>query len=556
MRGNRRRWRAGGATAVCLAAILTAGTGPTVAGTGWEAGGLLVPTGTAEERRPQVAVDSEGDRHVVWDDSNGHVWIAEAESGGTTAAPVRLFASDGANGGGYPRIAIDVEDRITVVWYVTDPSHERRSHVEARTVSPTGQLGATQVLSDLDENAYYPEVAVDSEGVATVVWENQVGGGWPGRIEAVRLAPGTGTPEGPVMTLDDPGGEVPDGIGVVDATLAMGPDDRAVVAWTRFDGAAEGSSRHATVRAVRLGPEGTPGEVEPVSDDPTLDFRYPAIAVAPDGTTTIVTTRFGSTAATVATRFSATDFEPGAPSAVSDPQQNSWDDPTVAVDGLGRVTVAWWAAGPDGTVLRTRRLGPDGELEEPRSALGLQAGIFARMELVAMAADADGRVMVAWPGADGRGPRMHAVRIGKGGQPSTTQRLSSPGDASSFGEVVDLTIDVRGRASVVWSRYGAVAVRRSLAPDVGRVPADTTILRGPGDGKVVRDRTPRFVFEAGTVEATLQCRVDGRRWKKCSSPFVTPRLADGRHRFRVRAVDADGARPDPTPAVARFRVDR
>ena len=546
---------------VLLGAAVAALVGPLVASPseatiGWDGGTLVVPQGTLEERRPQVVVDSDGDRHVAYSDADADVWLAEVGSRGALGTPVRLFDSSEQNGGGYPRLAIDDQDRITVVWYVTDASQGSRSHVESRTVGADGQLGATQVLSDLADNAYYPEVVVDSAGVATVVWENEIGGGWPGRVQAVRLAAGSGSPSGPVVDLDDPGGEVPDGIGVGDVTVAMDASDRATVAWVRFDG--NGSEENATIRAVRLTAEGDPGATQLVSDDPSTDHRYPRIAIAPDGTATVVYTRFGGVAATMATRLSAADGTPGTPVLLSDPQRDTLDDPAVTVDDQGRVTVAWFSYGAEGSWLETRRIGADGAPEPERAPVGRKGNTLARMELIALASDSKGRVVVAWPGADGRRgqeTRMHAVRLSAAtGAPSTTHRLSSAGDWDAFGEVVDVAVDSRDRASVVWTRYGATAIRRTLAPSKGLVPANTWILTGPSKGEATEDATPRFTFEASTVEARFQCRLDDGRWRSCSSPMTTGRLDEGRHELAVRAVDADGTPPDPSPAVARFTV--
>jgi hypothetical protein len=164
-------------------------------------------------------------------------------------------------------------------------------------------------------------------------------------------------------------------------------------------------------------------------------------------------------------------------------------------------------------------------------------------------------VHVAWPGADRGATRMHGVRLASSdGAPSTTHRLSSPGTASSFDEVIDIAVDARDRASVVWSRGGATAVRRSRAPEAGPTSAGTKILSGPRKGKAIKDTTPRFTFEADTVQATLECRVDRRRWRPCTSPMTTRPLPTGRHTFAVRARDADGTPPDRTPAKARFKV--
>jgi hypothetical protein len=69
-----------------------------------------------------------------------------------------------------------------------------------------------------------------------------------------------------------------------------------------------------------------------------------------------------------------------------------------------------------------------------------------------------------------------------------------------------------------------------------------------------RDRTPTFRFSS-TTSSSFECRLDGRRFKPCRSPFTTRRLPLGRHTFQVRARDSSGE-ADPTPAFDAFRVVR
>jgi acetyl esterase/lipase len=75
--------------------------------------------------------------------------------------------------------------------------------------------------------------------------------------------------------------------------------------------------------------------------------------------------------------------------------------------------------------------------------------------------------------------------------------------------------------------------------------------REPADG----NRTKvRFAFKANTtaVESAFECRIERRRWRRCSSPKKY-RVKSGKHRFRLRAEHAAGAGPRDT---YRFRILR
>lgn len=81
----------------------------------------------------------------------------------------------------------------------------------------------------------------------------------------------------------------------------------------------------------------------------------------------------------------------------------------------------------------------------------------------------------------------------------------------------------------------------------------TRIRRRPG--RRTRDRTPTFRFVSNQRGARFLCKIDRRRYRRCRSPFTTPRLRPRRHVFRVRARARGGA-TDRSPAIWRFRVVR
>jgi hypothetical protein len=79
----------------------------------------------------------------------------------------------------------------------------------------------------------------------------------------------------------------------------------------------------------------------------------------------------------------------------------------------------------------------------------------------------------------------------------------------------------------------------------------TTLGRKPA--KVTHDRTPTFRFSSSEAGSTFQCKLDGKPFKSCRSPFTTKRLNFGNHTFKVRARDKSG-KLDPSPASYSFEV--
>ena len=135
-------------------------------GAGWTTPeGLSVAGGNATG--PQVAVDSSGVVTAVWYRSNGSNDIIQASrfSGGSWQSPVDLSAS-GQNASG-PQLAVDSSGVVTAVWYRYDGSNN--PIIQASRFSG-GSWSSPVNLSASGQNAFYPHLAVDSSGVVTAVW--------------------------------------------------------------------------------------------------------------------------------------------------------------------------------------------------------------------------------------------------------------------------------------------------------------------------------------------------------------------------------------------------
>jgi streptogramin lyase len=79
----------------------------------------------------------------------------------------------------------------------------------------------------------------------------------------------------------------------------------------------------------------------------------------------------------------------------------------------------------------------------------------------------------------------------------------------------------------------------------------TEITNGPGVATI--DNTPTFFFLADRPGCMFECSLGSQAFSTCGSPYASPFLAEERYRFRVRAIDPQGA-VDPSPAARDFRV--
>jgi hypothetical protein len=67
------------------------------------------------------------------------------------------------------------------------------------------------------------------------------------------------------------------------------------------------------------------------------------------------------------------------------------------------------------------------------------------------------------------------------------------------------------------------------------------------------DTSPTFRFKSTEAGSTFKCKLDRKKFHKCKSPKTYHGLDAGRHRFKVKAIDADG-NVDQTPAKDRFKI--
>jgi hypothetical protein len=158
---------------------------------------LSSPTEGASE--PEVAIDSQGDAVAIWQSSAGANEIIDAASmsagSGVWQSPIPVSISATSLIGEFPQIAMDPQGDAVAVW---DQSNGSDYIVEAAVRSPAS--GAWQVptpLSPAGENSYLPQVAVDPQGNAVAIWENDLieaaGYDAAGPLLHSLTIPGTGT---------------------------------------------------------------------------------------------------------------------------------------------------------------------------------------------------------------------------------------------------------------------------------------------------------------------------------------------------------------------------
>ena len=63
----------------------------------------------------------------------------------------------------------------------------------------------------------------------------------------------------------------------------------------------------------------------------------------------------------------------------------------------------------------------------------------------------------------------------------------------------------------------------------------------------------KFKFTSSEPDSNFECKLDKKAFKPCTSPRRVKHLDEGKHKFKVRAIDAAG-NVDPSAAKDKFKV--
>src|SRR5918995_1680943 len=178
--------------------------------------------------------------------------------------------------GGSQQVAADSQGRATVVWRAFEES-DFLQQIKALRLGADGSPGSVHTLSEA--GAATPQVAVDPQGRATVVWER---GGGSRTVQSVRLG-ADGTHRGVKSLSQGISPQV-----AVTPQVAVDSRGRATVVWAGSVGS--GTHLGLRVHSVRLGTDGSQGAVRTLSK---ADGYYPQVAVDSQGRPTVVWSNHG-----------------------------------------------------------------------------------------------------------------------------------------------------------------------------------------------------------------------------------------------------------------------
>jgi len=182
-------------------------------GSNWGTAELIETDNTGDALWPQIALDGNGNALAVWAQDDGtRTNIRVNRFNGLSWGAAELIETDNAGDALWPQIAFDSNGNALAVWAQNDGV---RYNIRANRFNGARWGSAEQIETDNAEDAFSPQIAIDSNGNAlalwgqydgtrTNIWANRFNGtGWgvAGLIETDNV----GSAFGPQIAFDSSG---------------------------------------------------------------------------------------------------------------------------------------------------------------------------------------------------------------------------------------------------------------------------------------------------------------------------------------------------------------
>ena len=137
-------------------------------GSSWGSAELLETDNAGDALWPQIAFDSNGNALAVWVQKNGVRYNIQANRfNGSNWGTAELIETDNAGDALWPQIAFDSNGNALAVWAQNDGV---RYNIRANRFNGARWGSAEQIETDNEEDAFSPQIAIDSNGNALALW--------------------------------------------------------------------------------------------------------------------------------------------------------------------------------------------------------------------------------------------------------------------------------------------------------------------------------------------------------------------------------------------------
>jgi len=306
---------------------------------------------TNQQRFPSIAMDSDGDFVITWQSliqggSYNGVYAQRYNAAGA-AQGVEFQVNTYTNGQDQPSVAVDSDGDFVITWQDVSGQDGDAFGIYAQRYNASGMVqGAEFQVNTYTTNPQrFPSIAMDSDGDFVISWESgsqdEVGydgfGVYAQRYNAAGVAQGAEFQVNTYTTGDQRR-----------SSIAMDNDGDFVIAWMSYyqDGSVYG------IYAQRYNAAGVVQGAEFKVNTYTTNYqKFPSIAMDNDGDFVIAwqsTGQDGSGYGVYAQRYNAAGVAQGTEFQVNSYTTSGQPVPSIAMDNDGDFVIAWWSYTQDG----------------------------------------------------------------------------------------------------------------------------------------------------------------------------------------------------------------
>jgi hypothetical protein len=286
---------------------------------------------------PHVAMDNNGNAIIVWQQDDGAGWqVFKSEYGnGVWTNPLSLtdhISLDGYSAGS-SQVAMDNNGNAIIVWGQSDGTNSQIFKSECRGGIWTNPSSIADHISLNGQEAYSPQVAMDNNGNAIIVWDQYNGNGdW--RIFKSEYREGVW--HNPTNLADNIS---PNGSDADNPQVAMDNNGNAIIVWSSNDGTNYQIFKSECNSGIWKNPANITDKINPDG----LYAWYPQVAMDNNGNAVIVWRQYDG----IAPQIFKSEYRGGAwtnPVDITDhinPNGSSAGSPQVAMDNNGSAIIVW-----------------------------------------------------------------------------------------------------------------------------------------------------------------------------------------------------------------------
>ncbi len=393
---------------------------------------------------PEVAMDDNGDAIVVWKQSDGtnNQMFKSEYWGGVWTHPSGLTDNISPDGQHVysPQVAMDNNGNAIVVWYQSDGANDQIFMSEYRGGTWTHPSGLSDNISPNGTKSFSPQVAMDDNGNAIVVW-NQNDGANNQIFKSEYRGSAWTHPSGLSDNIST------DGTNAYDSQVEMDNNGNAIVVWYQSDGTNDqifmseyrgGAWTHPSSLTDNISPDGT-------------GASYPQVAMGDNGDAIVVW--YQSDGAN--DQIFKSEYRGGSwthPSSITDnisPDGQSAYDPQVAMDNNGDAIVVWYQSdGANDQIFMSEYR--DGAWTHPSGLSDNISPDGTKASYPQVAMDNNGDAIVVWYQSDGANDQVFKseYRSGSWTHPTGLSDNISPDNTDVYDQHV--AMGDNGDAIVVW----------------------------------------------------------------------------------------------------------